>query len=539
MILAWLAGLARTRRGTLFGTVAGIAVTVGFLLAIGIFMQSSAAEMTARATGKVPIDWQVELAPGTPAGGVADAMRAAVRIDRLSTVGYAAISGFEASIGGSVQVTGPGKVLGIEPSYAADFPGNIRPLLGKAEGTLIAQQTAANLHVGPGDSVTVHRAGAPDAMVTIDSVVDLPNADSIFQAIGVPPTAAPQAPPDNVMILPMEKWHALFDPQATARPDLVRTELHALIDRRNLPSDPQSAFLEVSRQGHNFEARVAGSALLGNNLARILDTTREDALYARVLFFFLGAPGAIGAVLLTIAVAGSGAAHRRRSQSLLRLRGAATGFLLKMAAAEALAVGTGGSLVGIVVGMAVSKLLLSSGSRTWHEIPWFAGAAGVGILLSLAAVLAPAWWDVRVLHIASARTALANERPPLWARGYLDAVLLGIAAIVFWRTAASGYQIVLAPEGVAAVSVDYWAFLAPLLFWLGMALVALRLTRLALRRAQPSLTAVLQPVSGSLAGLIVSALARQPRRIAAGVGLCALALAFAISIAIFNATGPT
>ena len=39
----------------------------------------------------------------------------------------------------------------------------------------------------------------PDATVAIDGVVDLPNADSIFQAIGVPPGAAPQAPPDNVL----------------------------------------------------------------------------------------------------------------------------------------------------------------------------------------------------------------------------------------------------------------------------------------------------------------------------------------------------
>ena len=43
---------------------------------------------------------------------------------------------------------------------------------------------------------------------------------------------------------------------------------------------------------------------------------------------------------------------------------------------------------------------------------------------------------------------------------------------VFWQTAASGYQIVLAPEGVAAISVDYSAFLAPLFFWLGMGLLA-------------------------------------------------------------------
>ena len=536
MILAWLAGLARTRSGMFFGIVAGIAVTVGFLASIGIFMRSSAAKMTRHATDGVPIDWQAEVAPGASADGIAEAMRNASRITRLATVGYAASDGFEASAGGTVQVTGPGKVVGIGPSYAADFPGNLRPLLGAMDGTLIAQQTAANLHVGPGDSVTIHRPGAPDAKVTIDGVVDLLNADSMFQAVGVPLGAAPQAPPDNVLLLPTDAWQAIFDPQAAARPDTVRIQLHARLDRGNLPADPKAAYAIVSGQGHNFEARVAGSALLANNLSRILDTTREDALYAQVLFLFLGAPGVVAAVFLTIAVSSAGGARRRRSQSLLRLRGATTGFLLKMSAAEALAVGLAGSAIGIVAGLAVAELLLAGGPPGPRDIPWLAGAAGAGIALSLGAVLVPAWLDAGRLNIAASRTALANQRPPLWARGCLDAVLLTVAAAIFWQTAASGYQIVLAPEGVAAVSVDYWAFLAPLLFWLGMGLFALRLTRLALRRTRPPLIAALRPVAGSLAALIVSALAHEPRRVATGVGLCGLAMAFAISISVFNAT---
>ena len=38
MIVAWLSGLARSRTSTVLGTVAGIAITVGFLVAIGAFM---------------------------------------------------------------------------------------------------------------------------------------------------------------------------------------------------------------------------------------------------------------------------------------------------------------------------------------------------------------------------------------------------------------------------------------------------------------------------------------------------------------------
>ena len=536
MIVSWLAGVLRARTATVAGTVAGVAITVGLIVALGAFMRSSAAEMTARATANVPIDWQVELVPGTAVSKIVDDMKGAARIARTATVGYAGTDGFEATSGGTTQVTGPGKVLGLDASYAADFPGNIRPLLGKTEGNLIAQQTAANLHVTPGDSVVIHRLGLPDATVTIDGVVDLPNADSMFQSIGVPPGAAPQAPPDNVLVLPLGTWHELFDPQANVRPDSVRLQIHAQLDRTNLADDPQTAFVAVSDQGHNLEARIAGSGLLANSLAAVLDTTREDALYARVLFLFLGAPGAAVAVLLTIAVASSGAGRRRRDQSLLRLRGASVGVVLRLAGAEAMAVGIVGSVLGLVIGAIVSHILLSASLFVAPQIVWLAAAALAGILISLAAILAPAWWEARHLSVAAARVSMAGERRALGPRLSLDVLFLALSAIVFWRTAETGYQIVLAPEGVAAVSVDYWAFLAPLFLWLGMGLLSLRLTRLLLSTARPLVAAAIKPVSGALAPLVVSALTRQPGRIAAGVALTAVATAFAISTSVFNAT---
>jgi hypothetical protein len=55
---------------------------------------------------------------------------------------------------------------------------------------------------------------------------------------------------------------------------------------------------------NNIEVRIAGSAALANNLAARLDGVRDDALYAKVLFLFLGAPGVVLAALVTAEVAG-------------------------------------------------------------------------------------------------------------------------------------------------------------------------------------------------------------------------------------------
>ena len=90
-------------------------------------------------------------------------------------------TGLVARTGGTVQRTGPGKVLGMSPSYPHDFPGSVRLLAGSAHGPLLAQQTAANLQARPGDRVSVGRAGLRPATVRIAGVVDLPAADSLFQ----------------------------------------------------------------------------------------------------------------------------------------------------------------------------------------------------------------------------------------------------------------------------------------------------------------------------------------------------------------------
>src|SRR5260221_10519257 len=119
----------------------------------------------------------------------------------------------------------------------------------------------------------------------MEGVGAFPQEGALFQAIGVPAGAAPQAPPDNVLVIPIATWHQWFDPQAVVRPGSVRTQLHVRIDHA-LPPDPRDAFVFVQQLAHNFEARVAGSAIVGDNPAARLHAVREEALYSRVLFFF-------------------------------------------------------------------------------------------------------------------------------------------------------------------------------------------------------------------------------------------------------------
>jgi putative ABC transport system permease protein len=541
MFQLWLKTTLLRRPLHLLGTALGIALTVALLASLGSFITNASGQMTARAASTVPVDWQVQLVPGVEGQTIISEIKKATLTTGLESVNYADVTGFSAITNGTEQTTGKGKVLGIPSTYAATFPGQIRSLVGPQDvsnnGVLIAQQTAANLHVSIGDTVTILRVGLLSLEVKVTGVIDLPNADALFQAVGIPQGAAPQAPPDNVLLMSQEQWQTIFAEQAAVRPDSTRVQLHVTLDRSSLPTDPVKAYQEVTGRANNLEARIAGSGIVGNNLAARLDGARTDATYARLIFLFLGLPGLVLSSILTFAVANSGSARRRKEQSLLRVRGASSTTLLQLAGIEAGLVAVIGVVVGLALAFFASTVLLSSANVSRSAfLVWGGSSVMVGLLLAAIAILVPAWRDARNTTVTQSRLVVGRATAPLWQRLYLDIILLVIAGIVFWRTAASGYQIVLAPEGVAQTSVSYEALVAPLLMWLGLALLTLRLWRGFLFKGQRLLAGTLKPLAGDLAGTVSSSFKRQRGRLATGVVLIALAFSFATSTAIFNST---
>lgn len=536
LIAIWLRGIFARRSGRLLAAALGVAATVALLASLGIFINGSAASMTQRALGDVPVDWQVQLVPGTNPDAVTQALATSAPYTTLERVGYADVAGFNAISGGTTQTTGAGKILGVSDTYWRSFPQQLRALLGRTSGVLIAQQTAANLHAGIGDEVTIARLGQPPATVRIDGVIDLPNADSLFQAVGVPSGAAPQAPPDNILILPLPQWHQLFDPQVAVRPDSVRLQLHVRL-RHDLPPDPRDAFVAVEQRAHNFEARIAGSAAVGDNLAARLDAVREDALYASILFLFLGAPGALLAIFLTIAVAASGATRRRREQALLRIRGASAPTVLRLESLETIVIGIAGVLAGLGAAWLIAQRMSPGGPPTLQRAGFsIVLATLIGFLTAAGAVIVPAWRELRHGTVAEARAFVGRGTKPLWERIGLDLILLILAVVIYWRTAATGYRLVLAAEGVAQTSVSYEAFVAPLSLWLGVGLLVTRIMRRGLASWRGALARVLTPLAGALSPAVAASIARQRNVVTRGVVLVALAFSFAVSTAVFNTT---
>jgi putative ABC transport system permease protein len=538
MATLWLRRIVR-RPARLVGIASGVALAVALLAVLGGFLGEAKSTMTKRAVASVAIDWQVQVAaPATSASAVAKAVRTAPSVSSTRPVEFAHNSGFSAETGSTTQTTGAGYTLGVPPDYQEVFPEAIRPLVGTARGVLVTQQTAANLRVRPGMVISIDRAPLPSLPVQVDGIVELPQADSLFQVVGAPPGAQRQAPPDNVVLLPSPIWHRIFDPLRAVRPDLVATQIHARLDH-HLPADPSAAFTAVSNAARNLDARLAGGGTVGDNLAATLDAARSDSLYAQSLFLFLGLPGAVLAGLLSASFAASGAARRRRESALLRVRGATTRMLMTFACTEAAVVGIGGGVAGLALAMLTSRWVFHHWylGTSWRQgALWSVGALAVGVVVAMLTLVIPARRQAREMTIASGRKAVGSAPDPRWRRYGVDFMLLGAGVVAFWLTARNGYQLVIAPEGVPTISVTYWALAAPACIWLGAGLLMWRVVDASLRRGGPVLAAVTTPFAGGLGGTVAAALRRQRRLLAASATVVGLAVAFGLSTAAFNAT---
>jgi putative ABC transport system permease protein len=535
--LLWLRGLLARRRARFLGSSVGVAIAVALLAAIGPFVSAAEASMTARSIASVAVDWRVQVEPGADAAAVLDRVRAFPRVRSAQPVAFAQSDGLQAAQASVVQSTGAAVVVGLPAGYEAAFPGEIRHLVG-GTGVLLAQQTAANLHASPGDVISIGRSPLPPLSVRVDAIVALPFADSLFSKVGVLQQSQPSAPPDNVVLLPETTWHLAFDPVAAARPDRTSNQVHVRL-ARDLPADPVSAYADVTGAARNLEVRLAGTGIVGDDLAAALGAARSDALYAQLLFVLLAFPGAVVAALLTAAVAGVGGERRRAEQALLRARGASRSQLLRPVVAEAIGVAVLGSAVGLSAAGAIGRLAFGAsgfGPTAGVGLAWAAGASLVGLAVAAVTLLVPAWRDATALTVAGARRQVRRAAPPSRWRYVPDVLLLAMAGGVLWLTAQSGYQLVLAPEGVPQVSVSTWPLFGPALLWAGFGLLSWHVAEDVLARGRRPLAALVRPVVGGLAGTVASWLARRRVPVAAGAAMVALSAGFASSTAVFDST---
>jgi putative ABC transport system permease protein len=313
-------------------------------------------------------------------------------------------------------------------------------------------------------------------------------------------------------------------------------ELDVRLDRGRLATDPTVATLATQGLKRSIERLAPGGITVIDNVSDALNAATGDVILAKILFLFLGLPGVLLAAYLSRYAGGLLAQSRRREQAVLRARGARPGHLARDLTFAAVGVTVLGSLLGLALGLITSAVVLGpatlrSGS-TQSLLVSVGASLAAGIATTLLAVYIPGRRALSREVGEERREMEAPSAPPVWLRMRLDLVFLGTAALVWIVTSVAGGFKITQAEG-QSVSLSFYTLLAPLLAWLGLTLLAVRLLLGGFGRLKPGAANRLGRLT---TGTILRSTSRRSLALGSGIVAAALAVAFGSSVALFIAT---
>lgn len=537
---------------------------LGLLLAVGLFADTlffvdlSQRDMTRNALAPVQVDMVARaITTDLPAGALKGTLRAQAIVKSAESV---AVADF-ASLGkkGARVSSAAGKVFALNDSYYKTF--SFLPIVSgrfDPSGAMIGDATATQLGIKVGDRIAIKFAAGITTpyTVTVSGIVGMGVSEPLFynpdpaggegygvvaDVVFLPPTIFERdlAPAlsklpittssvgqtgSNVVLLPVER------------------QVHLKIDRSGLNADPSKAWKEVDALRRALERPFPGQVRVQNNLFKKLDNAKKDILAAKMLFVFLALPGVLLAAYLSKYAVELSGEERRRELSLLRVRGAGTREVLLITAFTALLIAVLGILSGLVFGALMLVLTLGLGVLTVANLeligPSIAWAALGGFVLTALAFFVPASMQLRSEISGARRTVTRVQSIPLWRRMNLDFVMLIVAGIVLYVTDANGGFKPTGTEGTA-VTLSFYLFLAPFLFWIGATLLLIRLLDLLLTKGAPVVARALRTAFGELGAVAARGMTRRSNAMGSAVTLTALSVSFGVALSLFLGTYAT
>jgi putative ABC transport system permease protein len=553
--------VAREPRRSLAALV-GVTIAAALITSVLLFGTASGTTVTRRALAGLPVDAQVVVAPGADSTATLAMVRADPAVSSVVGFELAHFDSAATSSSGTATQTSVGVLVGLDPAYASTT-GLFQLSSGSiAAGRIaISRDLASNLGAVPGDSIAFALPGGASVTLQISGIVSIVGADLLLGPIDTAHRAAGANPPVNVAVMSQADLEALvltkIPPSATAAdpagsgtgaaggsapiftPDpAVRRELHVQLDHAQLPGDPVAAQSWLDTVRRRIEKHGAGSFAWVDDAGASLEPLASDLAWGQILFIFLALPGILLALALSRLAADATADATRRHAALLRARGASRSQLRGLFMGATVLTALVGSTLGVVLGSAIGLSLFGVQLIPAGPAQAVLRAGVIAIVLttilaSLAAIL-PLRAQLRE-EIAAGRQELQRIRAPLWQRLYLDLLALIAGAAVYVIAGGSGIHPVLNAEGNPTVTLALTSFVAPLLLWSGGTLLLLRVAGVVLRRGgwlAGALRQILGP-GGELAGRSLAARATAASR---AIVVLALAVSFATSVLVFDAT---
>lgn len=534
--------------------VSGTIIAVGLISSVFFFVLASARVMTQRSIAPVRIDMQALV--NNPRDSTTAIMANLLKRHSVLRAERFAEASFTSALftsGHSAGQTSAGKLIAVDPSYftALGVPvvrqGTLTP-----GGMVISVDMGTNLGARAGDTLTL-RFGSrvPPITARISGIANMQGTDAMFAPLDPLLRVNLFTPPANVVIVD----YAWFERQLKARllryaphpqpgpivryNSPVSEQVHLLLRRTEFPSDPAQAKIFVGRIRAALELSQGGRITILDNISSALDLAQSDVLWAQAIFVFLALPGVVLAAALSRYITATTIESQRRELALLRIRGLGSRSVLLLLGSVLLVISVIGVALGIGAGWLSSQAagrsaLRNTGLGDPLVIRSLTLCILAGLVLGVSSAVVPLLGVARSSVMAVRRRVRRSQRP-LWERLYLDLACLAVAILVYEVIQQNGgFQPVLNAEGNPTVSLSIFAFVSPLLFWLGGLLLLVRVSGFVVRHSGRLLaTWLARSVIGELAARTIE---RRSGSLNQAMLLVAMAVAFSSGLTTFAQT---
>ena len=383
---------------------------------------------------------------------------------------------FFSDVGANVTLVEGGPAATSPPTTASSG----RPSIEVWMGATAARQ----LGVGPGDTFDLHpfwRDDVEPVEVTVAGLVEPvdPDADYWFgnaHRLVVDTTRWPTYP----FIIDERTFVEVIAPYL---PSIDGTfETYAFVDTDRVNSrNAEQVELNLRALERQIRAQLELSTL-SSELPDVIEEYQEKLFFTRLPLFALMLL-IVGIALYYLVLVATMLVERQAGEiALLKSRGAGLGQIMTVYLVEGLALTVFAVVLGPLVASGVIRLLgptppfsdLSQGELLTVTLTGEAfGMAALGTVLALAALLWPAYRASGASMVHYKQSLARPAKQPLFLRYYLDLVLVGVGAFLFYQLRQRGS---LVTENLFGdLSADPLLLVSPALFMLMMALIFLRL----------------------------------------------------------------
>ncbi len=328
----------------------------------------------------------------------------------------------------------------------------------------------------------------------------------------------------------------LSDAMAGYMPELrARLEVQAQVDRRAFTADEAGTAAIQFRAAFESITKEIERARIESEIVDVLNTYETKEFFSSIPLLVLTLQ-IVGIVLFYLVLVSTMVVERQSGEvALLKSRGAGLGHIMSISTIEglllvALALGLGPLVAReaiALLGFTPAFEGLTGGARLSVELTgevyiW----AAIGAVLSFVALLWPAWRSNRATVVHFARSTSRPEDKPVFQRYYLDLVVVGVGALLFFQLQESGSLVT--EDLFGGLQQDPLLLVAPAVFVVTVAVLFLRLF--------PLLLSLFGGVARLLGGASMQMVLWHLTRAPVQPGRLALLLIMATSLGMFGGT---